>query len=350
MQVLVLPMFRVRSWLFLFCLVFTIQNGAAQFVEISAAIDLISFRSGDTNAEATAKPGTISVICITGPGRWRIENDWSLNGVNKWFFDGTNVYKSLQIVKPQETSVRKAGGLPSVPFDEARSNLTINIWPSPDGHPLGDEAVNIPWLAFCSGTYLKRQDRLIPLPAEMLRHTPDRYAYSDQTATFKDALGLPRSLDLFLSKSRYLISVEDFYRGWGTRYLERMKAAVTNLHQGTRTFHYSVTATTNFLTWTFPLRFEFFQQGRDFIQNGDWHKRGTGTVKSIREVAEPKSLFDPGLNQTIVDWRFRDEATGTDANLYTWTNAVTPQTNDTVLQEKFKQRIEMARRHKEKAK
>jgi hypothetical protein len=67
-------------------------------------------------------------------------------------------------------------------------------------------------------------------------------------------------------------------------------------------------------------------------------------------VAEPKELFEPGLNQTVVDWRFRDEASGTDANLYAWTNAVTPRTNDAALQEKFKQRIEEARRHKKRAK
>ena len=39
-----------------------------------------------------------------------------------------------------------------------------------------------------------------------------------------------------------------------------------------------------------------------------------------------------------------------DANLYTWTNQFTPQTQDPVLQDKFKVRVEQARRHNESAK
>ena len=276
-----------------------------------------------------------------------------MNAASKWFYDGTNVYESIQVTRPlpQETQdrMKRAGGLATAPFETARSNLTINIWPSPDGNPLGDEGVNIAWLAFCSGTYLKREGRLIPLPAKILRHTPDRYAYTDQTSTFQDAFGLPRSVELFLSKTLYLSSVEDFYKGWGSRYLEWMKGNVTNLQEGALTFHYSVTATTNFLSWTLPLRFEFSQKGRAFIQNGDWIRRGVGTVKSMRETAAPADLFDPSMQQTIVDWRFRDEATGMDANVYTWTNAVVPQMRDPALQAKFKARVEQARRHKEDA-
>jgi hypothetical protein len=111
-----------------------------------------------------------------------------------------------------------------------------------------------------------------------------------------------------------------------------------------------VTATTNFLSWTLPLRFEFFQKGRDFVQNGDIFRRGVGTLKSLREAAAPKNVFDPSLQQTILDWRFRDEATGMDANIYPWSKASVPKTEDPALQDKFKARVEQARRHKESAK
>src|SRR5664279_2211528 len=125
-----------------------------------------------------------------------------------------------------------------------------------------------------------------------------------------------------------------------------MKRAVTNLDEGTLMFHYSVTATTNFLSRTFPLRFEFFQKGRDFLQNEGWFKRGVGTLKSIREVGAPKNLFDPSQRQTVVDWRFYDEATGMNANVFEWNHDFTPQTQDPALQDKFKARVEKARRHK----
>src|SRR5437016_6098599 len=131
---------RARRCALLLCLVLPVHHGAAQFVEISAEIELINYRSGQTNAEATAKPRIISVVCITGTNDWRIENDWSQNGVNKWFFDGTNVYESIQVTQPlsQETqdAMKSSRWLATAPFEIARSNLTINIWSSPHGHPL----------------------------------------------------------------------------------------------------------------------------------------------------------------------------------------------------------------------
>ena len=338
-----------RTCLVLFLLAFP-QLVIAQFVEISCEIKLISYRTGQTNAADTANPRFISAVCVTGSNIWRIEDDWVQGGLNKWFYDGTNVYESLQVVSPPAEGMRqhlqKVSGFAIAPFETAKSNLTINIWPSSDGHPLASETVNIEWLAFCSGPFLRRDGRLIPLPCEELRHTPDRYAYTDQTVVFSDACGLPRSVDLFMSRDHYLVSVEDFYRGWGVRYLKWMRAAVTNVTEGAHTFHYAVTETTNFLGWTFPVRFEFFQKGRDFLQNEGWFKQGVGTLRSIREVEAPKGLFDPKMQQTIVDWRFHDEPSGADANLYTWTNQFTPQTEDPVLQQKFKVRVEEARRHK----
>jgi hypothetical protein len=323
-------------------------------VEISAAIELASYRSGETNEEVKAKSRLISSVCIAGTNSWRIEDDWVQGGLNRWFFDGTNVYESIQVVSPppqeMQHNLERAGGPAVAPFETAWSNLTINIWPSSDGHPLANPTVNMEWLGFCSGPYLRREGRVIPLACEELRHTPDRYAYTDQTEVFADAFGLPRSVDLFMSRERYLSSVEDFYRGWGVRYLKWMRQAVTNVTEGALTFHYAVTATTNFLGWTFPLRFEFFQEGRDFLQNEGWFKQGVGTLMSIREVEAPEGVFNPRMQQTIVDWRFRDEASGAEANLYTWTNQLTPQTEDPVLQHKFKVRVEQARRHNESAK
>jgi hypothetical protein len=325
-----------------------VRHAAAQFVEISADIEITTYRSDLPNAEATATPKTFSVLCITGTNRWRIENDWSRGGLNKWFFDGTNIYESLQVIKPPpedfQEHLKSTLHFATVPFEQARSNLTINIWNSRDGNPLGDAGVNIPWLAFCSGQYLKRDERLIALPCEILRHTPDRYAYADKTETFQDSFGLPRSIDLFLSTNLYLSSVDDFYNDWGTdrgtRYSQWMKNAVTNLEEGTLTFHFAATATTNFLGFTFPLRFEFFQKGRAFIQNGSWNWRGSGTLKSIRERTEPQGLFNPHMQQTIVDWRFRDEVAKINANTYAWTNSYTPSIDDPELQEKFQKHVE----------
>jgi len=323
---------------------------AQRYVKICAEIALTGYRTDDTDAATTAKPRIISVLCITGTNQWgieqwRIEQDWIQNGLSKWFFDGTNVYESLQATSPlpQETQalMKRLRGPAIVPFEIARSNLTINIWPSTDGNPLGDQGVNIPWLAFCSGTYLKRPGRLVPLPVEVLRHTRDRFAYKDKTKTFNDALGLPRRIDLYLSKSLFVRSETEFDQEYffGDRYTESIQRRVATLPEGARFFHFKVTESTNFLGWVFPTKFEFFQNGRKFEQNGDWFWRGIGMIKSISSSAKPDGLFVPTMQQTVADARFREPTASMNAIIYTWSNSFAAPTNDPFLQHVFEKRV-----------
>src|ERR1043166_9379863 len=120
------------------CLSLLVQHAAAQFIEISADIEITSHRSDVPNAEATSTPRTFSVLCIIGTNQWRIENDWSRGGLNKWLFDGTNIYESLQVIKPPPEDVQEhlkaTIHFATVPFEQARSNLTINIWNTRDGN------------------------------------------------------------------------------------------------------------------------------------------------------------------------------------------------------------------------
>jgi hypothetical protein len=99
---------------------------------------------------------------------------WLLDGTEQWLFDGRNVLC--------KTEIKSAKGERTFYTEE---------WKSADGHPMGHFGVNIPWVAFCSGTDLKREGRMIPLPAAVLRHCSDPFAYSDVTTTFDDGLGLP---------------------------------------------------------------------------------------------------------------------------------------------------------------
>jgi hypothetical protein len=71
-------------------------------------------------------------------------------------------------------------------------------------------------------------------------------------------------------------------------------------------------------------------------------------LKSIRESTAPNQVFGASLHQTVVDWRFHDEETGADANIYTWNDESVPETNAPALQEKFRTRVEDARRHLQK--
>src|SRR5207244_13649632 len=114
------------------------------------------------------------------------------------------------------------------------------VWSSRDGHPLGDAAVNLGWLAFCSGTYLKRPARLVPLTLDILHHCPDRFAYSDVTIPFKDELGLPRWVDLFTSIALYLTSVQDFDKEYffGNRYTDYEQRTAVSLKEGVLKYDY----------------------------------------------------------------------------------------------------------------
>jgi RNA polymerase sigma factor (sigma-70 family) len=317
-----------------------------RYIEIMGIIERASYWEGAANSAFSVKPPTtISFVCIMGTNEWWVEHDFVNGGETKWYFDGTNVYNSLRATQPMSEERRellsRTGMLFLAPTEESKSNLTVNIWESHDGHPFGDAAVNITWLAFCSGNYLKREGRLIPLPDDELHHSPDRFAYTDKTESFDDEFGLPRTVDLFLSKSLFASSIDNFEKEWLStrRYQDYPQSVVTNLPDGALTFHYVVAESTNFLGWNLPTKFEYFQKGRKYVQNGDWFHRGVGKITSIRLAAKPGNLFVPSRQQTIVDWRFREATSQLNALTYTSTNSFVPPTNDPVLQEKFEKRI-----------
>ncbi|MDB6068694.1 MAG: hypothetical protein JWR26_4902 [Pedosphaera sp.] len=328
--------------LFAFCLyLFALSAHAQTYVEIKADIETIRYRSTDTNDAASASHRSFSLICTMGTNEWRIENNLMIGGDVKWFYDGTNLYDSLQVTKPLPDDIKdklSQHGFAIAPFQSARSNLTINIATTTGGYPLGNLGVNVPWLAFCSGNYLKRQGRIVPLPVGDLRHEPDGFAYSDKTETFEDELGLPRTMDLFTSESLFEASVKrnDFL---GLHDVDLWKKGAEGFQfpaiDGVLKFHYSVSESTNFMGWHFPAKFEWYQN--EYGTNGEWFTahRGSGRITSIRAAARPGNLFDPSMRQTIIDFRFRDDANGVRSLTYTSTNAFAAKTNDQLLQEKF---------------
>jgi hypothetical protein len=265
---------KVAKWIATFCLAtLSVQSQAAEFVEISAEIETLGYRLGDANSIAKAKPRTVNVVCITGSDNWYIEDDFQQR--EQWLFDGTSVRCRRQM--PPGTGGPK---------------VMNQIWESTDGHPLGHFGVNIPWLAFCSGTYLKREGRMIPLPAAVLRHCPDRFAYTDVTTTLDNEPGLPKSIDLFSSPSLFLKSHTDWDKelSLGDRYTEWNKKTALKIQAGVLVFHYAVLESTQKLGRKFPTRFEFFQIGREYEQDGNWFCHGIGRVKSIRPSTRPLSL------------------------------------------------------------
>jgi hypothetical protein len=320
---------------------------ASRYVESSVEVDLFETAQKAASSMAGAREmnrtnhRTLSLLCTVGTNEWQIEGNFppDTNVATKWFFDGTNVYRSLRVAG---SAAENAGA----PYErdlrlhpQLASNLTITVAQTPGGYPLDDATVNIPWLALCSGSFLKRADRIIPLPVALLGYAPDAFAYRDETQTFEDELGLPLAIDLFTSERLYQSSVAQFRRSLHRDYPSIPKSG---LQDGLRKFHYSVSASTNFAGWGFPLAFEFSEDIPH--QDGLVSRRiyGSGRVIRVGASARPAGVFDPRLHQVVIDARFASTNKQVNAIIYRSTNGFAAPTNDPVLQSEFARRVERA--------
>jgi hypothetical protein len=297
---------------------------AQRYLEAKGVIDFVYYDSDHTNDPVKVDP--INFVCVFGTNEWRIDNDYSQNGFNQRYFDGTNVFDRSQITKPAPAKINdlifKKWGVTPIPFVVAKSNLQINVQTTFGGHPFGNEGVNLPWLVLCSGTYLKLKERLIPPSFGDLPNAVDAYAYYDKTKCFDDTLGLPQTLDLYTSDSLHENSVNQyFYRIRGEKPQHREGFGNDILK-----FHYEVKSYTNVSGWAVPMEFSFFQND---WRNGTWYLRfrGTGKVLSFEPTGSPSSVLVAGAPQTIVDYRFHSDSKFVNGIVYVITSNTLPATN-----------------------
>lgn len=298
---------KAQAIVFFFVIFFGVGSLAAnaqRYVEISGEIELISFANKkDDNGAPIDTRRKYPFTCITGTNEWRIDDEFSLNAKHAWYFDGTNVYRSVHATKdiPDFPKVSTPGPL-VMPMKVSDPTLYIRIRSSPGGHPLGDLGVNIPWLAYCSGSYLKIKGRVVPLPAVDLYGQIDGFAYTDKTETFDDEFGLPRKLDLLTSEAQFRKSLDDERQIQDER-LERVKQMTSYpFGDGNLKFRYVVEESTNFSGWTFPTKFNYTRFER---RRGEWTPfvSGNGRLISIREGTKPTNVFVSGRPQRINDMR-----------------------------------------------
>jgi hypothetical protein len=291
----------------------------------------------------TVEWAPIHLMCVFGTNEWLIEGNLSQNAIERWVFDGTNVIKSVQL-----TSVADEAELGGMTLEEAKSNVTVNLFSTPGGYPPGDVAADMCWLAFCSGSYLKRSNRIVPLPVPQatLLNAPDAFAYSDQTQTFEDELGLPRKLELFTSQSLYEASVAEFWKHKPPKNKALLKSMVPD---GTRKFQYTVTSSTTFLGWNVPLSFEFVQGLPDDFRPALRSFRGTCIVRQVAESTEPTGILDPRFKTTVVDQRVQLREKGVKGVIYSWTNQYVPPTNEPLIQSELKASVDRIANERAKA-
>ena len=165
--------------------------------------------------------------------------------------------------------------------------------------------------------------------------SPAVFGLADQTKTFADELGLPQLVELFTSKAHFAAALKEPVAQ--AFYAKRPECVPDNGEpDGVSKFRYTVTQSTNFLGWNIPLAFEFagvFPQFPGCLSSNS----GTGRIVAIGPGTKPKGVFDPRLNQTIVDWRFDNKAPHVNAIIYPSTNAFLQSVDTPMLQETFAQ-------------
>ena len=190
------------------------QSSSAQFVEVAADLTTTGWRNS-TNGVTAERHWHYSARCVISTGSWLVHDRAVRNAENDWWFTGSNiVWRTLTTKEPYSqdlhdvrdwVSQKVAGGAPQVKGVRLphRGDEWVEILPSSDGRPPNTMAV-LPWLAFCSGSFLTNAGRQIPMPFT----STFRDEVIDKTVTFAEPCGLPRRVEFRRSNGHLLARYE----------------------------------------------------------------------------------------------------------------------------------------------
>jgi hypothetical protein len=239
----------MRATLLLLCAALgLLPASAAQFVELSARIETIEWRYQEETGLPLKNIRTHTLRCVVGQDQWLMENLSRSNVTEStWFLQGM-IVRQLSYNATDDSSGESTGYR-----GYRRTARNVGMMASPEGYPGGDVLANATWFAFCSGPFLQRTTRGVPLPTAGVNETV--FGFTNETRVFTDALGLPRSASFFVPP-------------------HELKC------------RYEVPQSTNVLGWNFPLAFTAEQRVPDRF--GKWNRDLTinGRVTAIRAVSK----------------------------------------------------------------
>ena len=266
------------------CLPFQSRCEAPQVVELTAEIEVNNWdywfledkgslpKTDGERRSIFTKFATVH--CVVGTNAWLMEGDFYRNSKARRWFTGTNIIEQSVITQelPEAETKRLSQISKFVITSPGVGHQSTRTYQTADGNPgrparvidLMDLRGRICWLAFCSGSALKREGRQLFPPDDLWKELLSAPAgFMDKTTVFKDGLDLPRSLELFTPKDQLI-------------------------------FQYQVRQSTNVLGWNFPLEF-YGVQYRPVGTNG-WVVQltvkgkvttiGVGTEAKIPPLAE----------------------------------------------------------------
>ncbi len=240
----------LSAWIFLLSLATEVHLVAAQprFVELTADLELTAWRYHEETGLPLRRAQKQTVHCIVGTNAWQMEFYTRTNlDETVWFLGG----KLIRVLG----SGREAAGEEISYRPRNRGYRSMTILTSADGYPGGEMPLNLPWFAFCSGSYLKQPRRTVPLPAPSQPYAA--LGFRDESQFFADDFGLPRQVRYYTEE-------------------RQLKA------------EYQVTQSTNLMGWNLPSAFTLVQHEPNSL--GIWQRQLTvsARVHSIRPCARPE--------------------------------------------------------------
>jgi hypothetical protein len=210
-------------WASALCLLFPLHCGAAEFVELTANIETVSWDSTTGTESPGVHASTWSHHCVVGTNIWLMKSTYE-NLTDTWWFTGTNLFNYSSF---------------SQPTSEGRSQRqSTRSYDSVDGNPgrpvrttdlLTMQSARMAWLAFCSGPSIRREGRRLFPPSDIWKeYITAPSGFIDKTTTFEDDLGLPKNVELYVTNTFPVLQ-------------------------------YRVRLSTNMLGWEFPLEFHLAQ-------------------------------------------------------------------------------------------
>ena len=251
-------------------LLYSLGVGSAQFVEVTALVNL-----SDISVHPTEQVLTIHLV--VGTNSWRMDGDFCSNCTATYWFTGGTIIEHTKITKMPSTD--------GIELSEAEISRIIGAestraYECPDGNPNRPSAEGpmqlevlgrIGWLAFCSGPYLKREGREMLPPNDLWRHSIPAKAFRDITVSFDDNFGLPKRMDLYATNSPNVQPV----------------------------LQYRVVSSTNILGWEIPMEFKIAQYRRASLPGSPGFIAGTNGWE-LEFVATGKvTAVGPGMNPQI---------------------------------------------------
>ena len=325
---------------------------ASPYLELSLRIIQTNFHyakmlgNGTSNAAPQERVRQWSARCTVGGSDWLIQSAAVPNAVSTYFFDGTNVLQTTKITAKPKFSSELTNGvalgyISPIAWQPSESDW-IYLGICPGCIPLEDIGAQLPWLALCSGTYLRRPGRVLPLPGVVTRICPGAFAFKDRTECFTDQLGLPRAVDFFASSELLPKSVkhESLFRlGKSTAAIRNAVRPRLGLPEGFLEARYRVLAHTNVAGCIIPTSF-VYEEFRPAAGGGAAPALVVaGLVSSIEESSAPTFALSPTARYSVSDYRFRHPTKVVDQIHYAITNGKIPPTTDAALRRLFDKQV-----------